>query len=78
MTARRGDLEHGTNAAYVAGCVCEECREHQRLRMARGKVREGTRSRTEAPTGAHRTPTRARAPAHRLSGLSGERSLSTR
>jgi len=20
---RRGDLEHGTNAAYVAGCVCK-------------------------------------------------------
>jgi hypothetical protein len=25
---RRDDLEHGTNAAYVAGCVCSECREH--------------------------------------------------
>ena len=33
--ARRGDLEHGTNAAYVRGCVCKECREHQRLRMGR-------------------------------------------
>jgi hypothetical protein len=32
---RRGDLKHGTNAAYVAGCVCKECREHQRRRMAR-------------------------------------------
>jgi hypothetical protein len=32
---RRGDLDHGTNAAYVAGCVCWECREHQRVRMAR-------------------------------------------
>ncbi len=32
---RRGDLRHGTNAAYVAGCVCRECREHQRQRMAR-------------------------------------------
>jgi hypothetical protein len=31
---RRDDLEHGTNAAYVAGCVCSECREHQRVRMA--------------------------------------------
>jgi hypothetical protein len=32
---RRGDIKHGTNAAYVAGCVCKECREHQRQRMAR-------------------------------------------
>jgi hypothetical protein len=32
---RRDDLQHATNAAYVAGCVCQECREHQRLRMAR-------------------------------------------
>jgi hypothetical protein len=32
---RRDDLEHGTNAAYVHGCVCSECREHQRVRMAR-------------------------------------------
>jgi hypothetical protein len=31
---RRDDLEHGTHAAYVAGCVCMECREHQRIRMA--------------------------------------------
>src|SRR4029453_18658946 len=31
---RRDDLKHGTNAAYVRGCVCSECREHQRLRMA--------------------------------------------
>jgi hypothetical protein len=33
--ARRDDLEHGTNAAYVHGCVCHECREHQRIRMGR-------------------------------------------
>ena len=26
---RRTDLERGTNAAYVAGCVCKDCREHQ-------------------------------------------------
>jgi hypothetical protein len=31
---RRDDLQHGTNAAYVRGCVCGECREHQRNRMA--------------------------------------------
>ena len=34
---RRDDLRHGTNAAYVAGCVCSECREHQRIRMARNR-----------------------------------------
>ena len=33
--ARRDDLEHGTNAAYAHGCVCRECRERQRKRMAR-------------------------------------------
>jgi hypothetical protein len=32
---RRDDLQHRTNAAYVRGCVCSECREHQRVRMAR-------------------------------------------
>ena len=35
--ARRNDLEHGTNAAYVHGCVCRECREHQRIRMGRNR-----------------------------------------
>jgi hypothetical protein len=34
---RRKDLRHGTNAAHVAGCVCKECREHQRIRMARNR-----------------------------------------
>ena len=39
--ARRNDLKDGTNAAYVHGCVCEECREHQQIRMgrSRGQVR---------------------------------------
>jgi hypothetical protein len=32
---RRDDLKHGTTAAYVRGCVCSECREHQRQRMAK-------------------------------------------
>jgi hypothetical protein len=32
--SRRSDLQHGTNAAYVHGCVCSECRQHQRVRMA--------------------------------------------
>ena len=31
------DLKHGTNAAYVHGCVCSECRTHQRIRMARNR-----------------------------------------
>ena len=35
--ARRNDLEHGTNAAYVHGCVCHECREHQSIRMGRNR-----------------------------------------
>jgi hypothetical protein len=34
---RRPDLKHGTNAAYVAGCVCSECREHQSIRMGRNR-----------------------------------------
>jgi hypothetical protein len=33
-STRRDDLQHGTNATYVAGCVCRECRDHQRRRMA--------------------------------------------
>jgi hypothetical protein len=35
---RRDDLKHGTTAAYVAGCVCKECREHQRVRMSKNRV----------------------------------------
>jgi hypothetical protein len=34
---RRDDLKHGTNAAYVAACVCCDCREHRRQRMARNR-----------------------------------------
>jgi hypothetical protein len=34
---RRGDLEHGTSAAYAHGCVCSECREHQRRRMTKNR-----------------------------------------
>jgi hypothetical protein len=34
-TTRRDDLKHGTNAAYVHGCVCRDCREHQQRRMGR-------------------------------------------
>jgi hypothetical protein len=34
---RRQDLQHGTNAAYAQGCVCNECRAHQRSRMARNR-----------------------------------------
>jgi hypothetical protein len=36
-TARRDDLEHGTHPAYIHGCVCKECREHQRQRMAKNR-----------------------------------------
>jgi hypothetical protein len=35
---RRDDLQHGTHAAYVAGCVCGECRSHQRVRMAKQRT----------------------------------------
>jgi hypothetical protein len=35
MASRRDDLGHGSNAAYVAGCVCKECREHQLVQMGR-------------------------------------------
>ena len=35
MATRRDDLQHGANAAYVAGCACKECREHQRVRTLR-------------------------------------------
>jgi len=34
---RRDDLQHGTTPAYVRGCVCSECRENQRLRMAQNR-----------------------------------------
>jgi hypothetical protein len=37
MATRRADLEHGTNAAYVQGCVCKECRDYQRERMRRSR-----------------------------------------
>jgi hypothetical protein len=33
----RDDLKHGTTPAYVRGCVCKECRKHQRERMARNR-----------------------------------------
>jgi hypothetical protein len=34
---RRDALKHGTNAAYVHGCVCSECREHRRQWMAKNR-----------------------------------------
>jgi hypothetical protein len=37
MAMRPDDLRHGTNAAYVHGCVCSDCREHQRIRMAKNR-----------------------------------------
>jgi hypothetical protein len=33
--SRRDDVQDGTNAAYLAGGVCGECRSHQRVRMAK-------------------------------------------
>jgi hypothetical protein len=36
--SRRGHLKHGTNAAYVQGCVCKDCREHERQRIAKNRV----------------------------------------
>jgi hypothetical protein len=33
--ARREDLQHGTNAAYLHGCVCKDCRTYQLVRMGR-------------------------------------------
>jgi hypothetical protein len=38
---RRDDLKHGTTPAYVQGCVCKECREHQRWRMAKNRKTDG-------------------------------------
>ena len=37
MATRREDLKHGTTGAYVAGCVCSECRNYQRIRMAKNR-----------------------------------------
>jgi hypothetical protein len=37
---RRDDLKHGTTPAYVRGCVCSDCREYQRIRMARNREAE--------------------------------------
>jgi hypothetical protein len=37
--SRREDLEHGTNAAYLHGCVCSDCRTHQQVRMGRTAAR---------------------------------------
>jgi hypothetical protein len=34
---RRDHLKHVTTRAYVRGYVCRECREHQRIRMARNR-----------------------------------------
>jgi hypothetical protein len=35
--ARREDLQHGTNAAYLHGCVCKDCRTYQLVRMGRNR-----------------------------------------
>lgn len=36
---RREDLQHGTNAAYLHGCVRSECRTYQQVRMGRTVAR---------------------------------------
>ena len=41
LATRREDRKHGTNAAYVHGCVCPDCRAHQVRRMAKSKVNNG-------------------------------------
>jgi hypothetical protein len=35
--SRRNDLKHGSTPAHVRGCVCKDCREHQRQRMAKNR-----------------------------------------
>jgi hypothetical protein len=35
--ARREDLQHGTNAAYLHGCVCKDCLTYQLVRMGRNR-----------------------------------------
>jgi hypothetical protein len=38
LAVRRDDLEHGTmRPMYVQGCVCKECSEHERERMAKNR-----------------------------------------
>ena len=39
-TTRRDDLQHGTNAAYLHGCVCSECREYQRVRITKKVIHQ--------------------------------------
>jgi hypothetical protein len=39
MASRRDGLEHGTNAAYLHGCVCSDCRAHQQVRQGRTVAR---------------------------------------
>jgi hypothetical protein len=35
--SRRDDLEHGTNAPYLHGCVCSDCRTYHQVRMGRNR-----------------------------------------
>jgi hypothetical protein len=37
LATRQEHLEHGTNAAYVHGCVCPDCRAYQARRMAKAR-----------------------------------------
>jgi hypothetical protein len=50
MAVRRDDLVHGTNAAYVAGCVCKEYRKCLLERTARSRWRfDRGRARNDHP-----------------------------
>jgi hypothetical protein len=48
---RRDDLKHGTTPAYVRGCVCKECREHQRRRMSKNRASSAARDRRKSQSG---------------------------
>jgi hypothetical protein len=37
MATRRDDLKHGITPACLRGYACEECREHQRIRLAKNR-----------------------------------------
>jgi hypothetical protein len=52
---RRDDLQHGTNAACVQGCISSECRPHQRMRTA---THQATLEAVPGRDGAHKWRTR--------------------
>jgi hypothetical protein len=54
--SRRSDLKHGTNAAYVAGCVCKECRAYHRASGWVGGATDGQPTLTRLYRAAPRSP----------------------